>query len=189
MTQTGFRTEKLLLCSKCLLSPPGDADWSPVPRQNERTNERASEQDNEWTSKREREKEKIGGGNRSKQGTSPPDAHWCRDRPKPLTWTHTQTPLRGPKPEGGEAKPGSWGQRSGVRQMALFLFCLLPEMTKKTTVWTRDWTTKTTGHLTGRLMARQTGRPDECITSCRGKSYLHETSKGIWILFIFGCLK
>lgn len=51
-------------------------------------NERANERAREWES----EKEKIGGGNRSQRGTSPADAHWCRDRPHPPWPEHTLLP-------------------------------------------------------------------------------------------------
>lgn len=63
-------------------------------------------------------------GNRSKTRErvlqTPPEAG---DRP--LTWTNTG--------EGEEELTGggNWVRGQGVRQVALFLFCLLPEMTKK----------------------------------------------------------
>lgn len=198
MTQTGFRTEKcflLLLCSKCLLCPPGDADWSLGPGW---TSERTSKRTNGRAREREREKEKIEGGNRSEQGTSPPDAHWCRDRPDP--WPeHTLLPHRGARRPRRSGKTGELGSEvRGQTDRSLSFLSVAWDDKKKTTVWTREWTTKTTEHLTGRLTARQTGRPDERITSRRGKSYsylgvekpasghnLHETSERYGCFFLF----
>lgn len=101
----------------------------------ERARERMNERQRERERVREREDRR---GNRSKLGTSPPDQtptdagtdQTSPPPPSPDLNTHTY-PTEGPGARRGETQPGAGGQRSGVRQMALFLFCLLPEMTKK----------------------------------------------------------
>lgn len=114
------------LCSKCLLSPPGDADWSLGPGWT-----------SEWMIDREKERErknKIGGeGEPVKTGD---DSSWRPLMPgqtKPLTWTHTLTVLRGPRRRG---KTSSWGQRvRGQTDGALFL---LDQRTNYKDDWTSD---------------------------------------------------
>ncbi len=151
--------------SKCLLCPPGDADWSLGPGW---TSEQAGERMIKQESERARKRRSDTG---RKQGTSLPDAHWCRDRPNP--WPeHTLLPCWGVRSLRKRGKTRSWGQRSGGRETALFLFLSVSCDDKNTTVWTRERTTKTTEHLTGRLMARQTGRWDERVTSHWGKKWL-----------------
>lgn len=140
-----------------------------------------SEQEREWTRKRarERERERRSEGNRSKQGTSPPDANWCRDRPNPpLTWTHTLTLLRGPEPE-EERHNRELGSEVRGRTDGSLSFLSVAWDDKKNKIncldqrtnYKDDWT------LTGRLMARRTGRRDERITSRR-----HTKSRKKWLI-------
>lgn len=129
-------------CSKCLLCPPGDADGSLAKgwvskRENERERERERE--------KEREDRRETGLNRERVLQTPTDAGTDQTPPWP---EHTLLPYWGARSPRRRDTTGSWGQRSGVGQMALFLFCLLPEMTKKikSTVLTRERTTKMTEH-------------------------------------------
>lgn len=159
--------------------------------------ERTSEQESEWKRVREREKRKDRRGNRSKQGTSPPDTHWCWDRPNLPPWPeHTLLPDWG-APRSPRRRGTTGSQRSGVREMALFLFCLLPEMTKKTTtVWTREQTTKR--RLNTWPMARQTDRKagwthhlpprEERLIFRSGHKFTQDKRRDLDI-FVFGTLR
>lgn len=140
--------------SKCLLSPPGDADRSLGPGWT-----------SDWTSERAR-KRSIGGGKPVWTGN---ESSRRRDRPNP--WPeHTLLPHWGARSPRRSGKTGSWGgQRSGgQRGGSLFLFCLLSEMTKKIQLSGPE--NELQRRLNTWLMARQTGRRDEHVASRWGNS-------------------
>lgn len=85
-----------------------------------------NEQESERARKRRSEGETGLNGERVLQ--TPTDAG--TDHTPPDLNTHSYPPPRGAKSR-RRGKTRSWGQRSGVGETALFLFCLLPEMTKK----------------------------------------------------------
>lgn len=134
--------------------------------QAERTNERASEQESEWTSERARKRRSEGktGLNRERVLQMPTDAG-TDQTPDPNTHSY---PTEGPEARGGEAKPGAGVRGQGSeRWLSFFFVCCLRWQKKNNCLDQR--TTKTTEHPTGRLMAWQTGRRDERITSHWGK--------------------
>lgn len=96
-----------IVAVKCLLCPPGDADWSLGPGwTSEWTNERATDRT-------------IGGETRSDQETTPPDVGTDQN----LWPEHTLTPpLRGPEAQGAAAESGAGVRGQGAERWIFFFF-------------------------------------------------------------------
>lgn len=116
-----------IVAVKCLLCPPGDADWSLGPGwTSEWTNERATERT-------------IRGATRSDQETTPPDVGTDQN----LWPEHTLTPpLRGPEAQGAAAAESGAGVRGqGAERWIFFFFFFFssPETTKRQRTDCTDW--------------------------------------------------
>lgn len=96
---------------------------------------RLNERMNEWESDGENDQR----GNPVWPGN---DSSRRRDRPKPLTWTHSNPPPEGAwSPGSSSSRIRSWGQRSRGREVDFFLlfFFPSPETTKRQRTDCTDW--------------------------------------------------
>lgn len=127
---------------------------------------RLNERMNEWERERERSEwgEPVWTGNESFRR---------RDRPNPLTWTHTLTPPRGLRPE-EEWQNQELGSEAGVREVALFFFLSFAWDDKEPQLSGPE--NELQRQLNTWLMATQTGRRNERHASMR-KRWLIFTRK------------